>query len=174
MDGMGSNVCALARGQQPMSGKSESLGYRRARFGTRLPMDRLYTRSHYWLLETDPGLWRVGLTMFATRMLGDIVEYQFDLQPDNPVHLGQKIGWVEGFKALSDVYSVAEGAFAGANQALLGDITLLDSDPYERGWLYAVSGRPEPDGVDVHGYVTILDATIDKMLAARHEQGGNE
>jgi glycine cleavage system H protein len=112
--------------------------------------------------------------MFATRMLGEVVEYQFDLQPGNHVDVGQKIGWVEGFKALSDVYSVAEGAFAGANAALLGDITVLDSDPYQRGWLYAVTGRPEPDGVDAHGYVTILDATIDKMLATRHEHGANE
>jgi hypothetical protein len=32
-----------------------------------------------------------------------------------------------------------------------------------------VSGRPDPDSVDVHGYVAILDATIDKMLESRHE-----
>jgi glycine cleavage system H protein len=157
-----------------MTEKSGSLAYRRARFGTRLPTDRLYTRSHYWLLQAEPGLWRVGFTAFATRMLGDIVEYQFDMQPGNHVALGQKIGWVEGFKAVSDIYSVAEGAFAGANEALLENITLLESDPYERGWLYALTARPEPDGVDVHGYVTILDATIDKMLAARHEVGGDE
>ena len=154
-----------------MTGKPQSLAYRRARFGTRLPADRLYTRSHYWLLEAEPGLWRVGLTMFATRMLGEMVEYQFDLRSGDPIALGQKIGWIEGFKAVSDVYSVAEGAFAGPNEALNENILLLESDPYERGWLYAVTGRPEPDGVDVNGYVAILDATIDKMLAARHEEG---
>jgi glycine cleavage system H lipoate-binding protein len=52
---------------------------------------------------------------------------------------------------------------------LKSDITLLESDPYGRGWLYAVRGRPESESVDVHGYVTILDATIDKMLESRHE-----
>ena len=145
------------------------LVYRRARFGTRLPTDRVYTRSHYWLREIEPAVWRVGFTKFATRMLGDIVEYQFEVEPGSRVELGQKIGWIEGFKAVSDLYSVAQGEFAGANAEIRRDITVLESDPYEHGWLYQVSGRPEPDGVDANGYATILDATIDKMLASRHD-----
>jgi hypothetical protein len=31
-----------------------------------------------------------------------------------------------------------------------------------------VRGTPDPAGVDVHGYVAILDATIDKMLENRY------
>jgi glycine cleavage system H protein len=146
-----------------------TLPYKRARFGTRLPMDRVYTRSHYWLLEAEPELWRVGLTKFATRMLGDIVEYQLEVQSGSRVDVGQKIGWIEGFKAVSDIYSVAEGRFSGENPALHEDITLLESDPYQRGWLYVVSGRPEANGVDANGYAIILDATIDKMLESRHD-----
>jgi glycine cleavage system H protein len=157
-----------------VSGRGDSLAYKRARFGTRLPVDRVYTRSHYWLLQAEPGLWRVGLTKFATRMLGDIVEYQFEVQSNDSVEVGQKLGWIEGFKAVSDIYSVAEGGFSGDNPALRDDITLLESDPYEGGWLYAVNGRPEPEGVDVSGYATILDATIDRMLAGRHDAESHE
>ncbi|MDB5300938.1 MAG: Glycine cleavage system protein, partial [Phycisphaerales bacterium] len=40
--------------------------YKRSRFQTRLPKGRLYTQSHFWLAETEPGLWRIGLTRFAT------------------------------------------------------------------------------------------------------------
>ena len=152
---------------------SGMLEYKRARFGTRLPTDRLYTRSHYWLRETAPAVWRIGFTKFAIRMLGDVVEYQFEVEAGNRVELGQKIGWIEGFKALSDLYAIAEGDFDGANPELKTDITLLESDPYGRGWLYQVRGRPEPDGVDASGYATILNATIDKMLANRHENEGN-
>ena len=150
-----------------------TLAYKRARFATRLPRDRFYTRSHYWLREVEPTVWRVGFTKFATRMLGDMVEYQFEVEAGSRVELGQKLGWVEGFKAVSDVYSVAEGDFGGGNAELGRDITLIESDPYERGWLYQVSGRPEPDGVDATGYATILDATIDKMLASRHDSEGH-
>src|SRR5262249_8084203 len=45
--------------------------YKRARFKTNLPTDRLYVQSHYWLAEESPGTFRIGLTKFATRMLGD-------------------------------------------------------------------------------------------------------
>jgi glycine cleavage system H protein len=76
---------------------SETLAYKRVRFGTRLPVDRRYTRSHYWLQEAEPGLWRVGFTKFAIRMLGDIVEYQFETAEGGAVEVGAKIGWIEGF-----------------------------------------------------------------------------
>ena len=148
------------------------LEYKRTRFGTRLPEEILYTRSHYWLAEApnEPGLWRVGFTKFALRMLGDLVEFQLEPADKTEIEIGTRIGWIEGFKAVSDIFSVASGQFAGANPALREDITLLENDPYGRGWLYAVHGTPEPEAVDVHGYVGILDATIDKMLANRHEE----
>lgn len=148
------------------------LEYKRTRFGTRLPEGILYTRSHYWLAEApnEPGLWRVGFTKFALRMLGDLVEFQLEPAEKSETEIGARIGWIEGFKAVSDIFSVASGQFAGSNPALRDDITLLESDPYGRGWLYAVHGTPEPEAVDVHGYVGILDATIDKMLANRHEE----
>jgi hypothetical protein len=38
--------------------------------------------------------------------------------------------------------------------------------------LYRLQGAPAPDAVDVHGYVAILDATIDRMLAGRHDGMG--
>src|SRR4051794_5073646 len=82
--------------------------YKRSRFSSRLPADRLYSPSHFWMLETEPGLWRVGFTKFATRMLGDFVEHGFAVKPDDPVSLGQAIGWVEGFKALTDLYCVLD------------------------------------------------------------------
>jgi len=34
--------------------------------------------------------------------------------------------------------------------------------------LYRLQGDPAADAVDVQGYVAILDATIDRMLASRH------
>ena len=148
------------------------LEYKRTRFGTRLPEDILYTRSHYWLAEdkAEPGQWRVGFTKFALRMLGDLVEFQLEPTAQSEIEIGARIGWIEGFKAVSDIFAVARGEFAGSNPALRDDITLLENDPYGRGWLYAVRGAPEPEAVDVHGYVGILDATIDKMLANRHEE----
>ena len=156
-----------------MSQPAEIVRYKRSRFSARLPVDCLYTRSHYWLRGDPSGIWRIGLTKFATRMLGDLVEYELSVASEQPVEIGQRIGWIEGFKAVSELYAVARGVFAGPNAALSGDITLLESDPYGAGWLYAVKGEPEPEALSVHEYVNVLDATIDRMLASRGEGDPN-
>jgi glycine cleavage system H protein len=151
-------------------GQGETIAYKRSRFSTRLPVDRTYTGAHYWLMEEKPGVWRVGFTKFATRMLGDLVEYAFSIEAGAKVTVGQEIGSIEGFKAVTALYSVAEGEFLGVSGALESDITAVESDPYGEGWLYRVRGGPDPGGVDVHGYIAILDATIDRMLESRHEE----
>ena len=150
--------------------ETPELYYRRSLFRTRLLGDRLYTASHFWLQEQEPGLWHVGLTKFASRMLGDIVEIGFDVREGAPVNVGDAIGWFEGFKARSDVYAVAAGAFAGPNPELADRLALVEDDRYRRGWLYAVRGTPEPDAMDVHGYAALLDATIDRMRQSRQGQ----
>jgi glycine cleavage system H protein len=145
--------------------------YKRARFSTRLPVDRRYTAAHYWLREDSTGIWRVGFTKFATRMLGDLVEYDFFVKPGARVMLGQEIGSIEGFKAITAIYSVAEGEFLGIGDGFSGDITAVESDPYGRGWLYQVKGSPDPGSVDVQGYIGILDTTIDRLIASRYSSG---
>ena len=149
-----------------------TLLYRRSRFTTRLPEARLYTAAHFWLDGEVATQWRIGFTKFATRMLGELVEYRFEVAPGGAIRLGQKIGWVEGFKAVSELYSVVDGAFLRSNPDLERDITLVDGDPYVRGWLYEAAGAREPSAVDAQGYTAILDATIDKMLEKQGESDG--
>lgn len=151
--------------------RESSVYYRRSRFSSRLPGDRAYSPSHFWIAPEGEGLYRIGFTKFATRMLGDLVEQTFDVKPGDAVSVGQVIGSVEGFKALTDLYCVADGEFAGANPELERDVTLADSDPYGKGWLYRVRGTPDPAATDVRGYVALLDATIDKM---RENMGGGK
>lgn len=157
-------------GEQPSSGV---LVYRRARFATHLPESYRYSRGHFWLCETSPGLWRAGLTAYGVRMLGETVECEWEVQPGQRVSFGAKLGWIEGFKAVSDIGSLVEGEFAAHNPALAGDLTLVDTDPHGRGWLYEARGRPDPDTVDAHGYGSVLDEAIDAMLA-RHRREAAE
>jgi glycine cleavage system H protein len=144
--------------------------YRRARFSTRLPTNRLYPASHFWLEEIDPGRWKVGFTRFATRMLGEIVEFGFEPAVGDEIALGKVIGSVEAFKAITQIYSILNGRFGGPNPALDKDITLIDSDCYGKGWLYTAEGEPDERSVSAEGYVEILDTTIDGMLAEQHNE----
>ena len=92
--------------------------YKRSRFSTRLPWDRLYTASHFWVFEAEPGRWRVGLTKFAARMLGDVVDLEFEVPEGGPIAVGDVIGSLEGFKARTELYAVLQGRFLGGNPAL--------------------------------------------------------
>ncbi len=137
--------------------------YRRSRFSTRLIDDRLYTPSHFWLQEQGSGIWRVGLTKFAARMLGDVVDVGYDLAVGADVRLGDAVGWLEGFKARSDLYTVAAGRFLGGNPALEQDIDIIDRDRYGAGWLYAVEGTADGEARNAEAYARLLDDTIDRM-----------
>ena len=151
--------------------KPKTLFYKRSHFVTHLPVDYLYSRSHFWLAQQLDGAWRVGLTKFATRMLGDMVDHGFEMEPNAPVTVGQIIGWVEGFKAISDVYCVAAGNFLGSNPALREKISLIDKQPYTGGWIYAVRGTPDEKCLDVNAYRDHLDRAIDLILSKQKAEG---
>ncbi len=141
------------------------LRYRRAKFSARLLEDRLYTAGHFWLgPAAESGFWRVGFTPFALRMLGEIVEFDFESKPGTTIERGQVIGWTEGFKAVTDLYSPLAGRFAGGNPDLDQDISLLQRSPYDRGWLYQVEGEPDDECYDAVDYADFLDSTIDQMM----------
>ncbi len=141
-----------------------SLPFERAKFRTRLPRGRFYTAGHMWLLEVEPGLWRIGLTRFALRMLGEPVDLDFEAKTGAAVEIGEVLGWLEGFKAVTDLYSPMNGSFAGGNPALDQGLDAVHRSAYERGWLFAIRGQVAQDSVDAEGYASFLEATIDKMM----------
>jgi len=161
----------------------ETVRFRHAHFSARFPVDCLYTPSHFWLRPADgsdgqaasgdaaPRLWHVGFTKFATRMLGELVEMVLEVQPGQTIAGGDRLGTVEGFKAVSDLFCVVDGTLAAANPALTAEACLTHSDPYGAGWLYSVQGTPAPGHLDVHGYIALLTATIDQLQASRYSDG---
>ena len=102
-------------------------------------------------------------------MLGEVVEVECELEAGQAVETGQVVGWVEGFKAVTDIFSPLSGHFERFNPQLNDDIELLTNKPYTTGWLLEVDGKPGSDCIDVDRYVALLDTTIDKMLGRRHE-----
>jgi glycine cleavage system H protein len=150
--------------------------YQRGRFATQLPADCLYTTAHVWVARHAEGVWRVGLTQFATRMLGETVDHGFEIEPGAGVRAGQKLGWVEGFKAISELLSPCEGTFVGGNPRLKQAIELLHQDPYGQGWLCLIEGKPDPGCVRAQAYTGILDAALQALergqSQGRSDEGG--
>ena len=148
----------------------KTLHYQRSRFVTQLPVDYRYSPSHAWIALQERDLWRIGFTKFSVRMLGEMVDHGFEAKPNSTVTPGQIVGWVEGFKAISDLFCIAEGEFVEGNPYLKEKIEVINQDPYGAGWLYAVKGTPDPKCMDVEAYRQLLDKTIDKILEKQTDQ----
>ncbi|MEM1452442.1 MAG: glycine cleavage system protein H [Planctomycetota bacterium] len=163
-----------------MSTSEVFLPFERAKFRTRLPRGHFYTAGHMWLRRVDgpvegasagdgPPVWQVGLTRFALRMLGEPVDLDFEVKPDAEVAKGDVVGWFEGFKAVSDLYSPIDARFVGGNPALDAGLDPVHRSGYERGWLFSLRGEVDEDCVDAEGYAAVLEAAIDKVLGEQPE-----
>ncbi len=146
------------------------LQFQRAKFKTKLPQGQLYTQSHMWLREAPGNVWQIGLTRFALRMLGDPVELDFEVQGTQEIETGTVVGWLEGFKAVTDLYTPMPGRFAGGNPELDEGLDAVKSSSYDRGWLFAVQGTPGDECLDAESYADFLGATIDRMLGDEQKQ----
>ena len=166
-----SSLSLLSSSRTMPTDKPMTLHYKRSRFVAHLPVAHLYTPSHAWLARQADGAWRVGITKFATRMLGDMVDHGWEVAPGTAVTCGQVVGWVEGFKAISDLFCVVDGNFTAPNAVLKEKLSLVNKDPHIAGWLYEATGSPDPKCMDVHAYVKLLDKTIDKILEKEMAEG---
>lgn len=138
--------------------------YKKSTFVTHLPESYLYSPTHYWLEKVGVMRWRVGVTKFSTRMLGNLVDFGFEAKPGDPIRTGQIIGWIEGFKAITDIYCVGEGTFSGQNKSLDEDMEKAWKKNYREGWMFEFEGTPDSRCMDVDSYISTLDTTIDKIL----------
>ena len=139
--------------------------YKRSRFNATFSETNFYSKAHYWFSPQENGIYRVGLTKFAARMLGELVEFGFEVKPESKISEGDIIGWLEGFKAASDIYSFTEGTFCGENKSLVEQPELLHARPHRDGWLYKVCVDDSEIAklLSVHEYTAFLDDLIDKM-----------
>ena len=101
-------------------------------------------------------------------MLGELVDVKFNIAAGAAVEVGDIVGSIEGFKAISDVYSVAKGQFVTGNTGL-SDLECVTDKPYDEGWLYQVAGEPDTRAMDVDAYRALLDVTIDRILEKQRQ-----
>lgn len=112
-----------------------------------IPEDLLYTREHEWV-RRDGDLVRIGITDYAQQALGDVVFVQPPAVGE-ALTLGQPCGEIESTKSVSDLFAPVEGTVQATNAALTGAPELVNSAPYEDGWILEVQmpAGSEPTGL---------------------------
>jgi glycine cleavage system H protein len=113
------------------------------------PSDRRYTESHEWI-KTDGDQLIVGVTQFAVNALSDVT-YAALPAVGKTFGAGDVFGEVESVKATSELYLPVAGTITAVNTAVTNDPALLNTDPYEAGWLVKI----KPAAADLSG---LMDA----------------
>jgi len=124
-----------------------------------VPSDLHYTKDHEWV-RVEEGSATIGITAYAAEQLGDIVFVEL---PDVGRSLQQfaTFGVVESVKAVSDLFAPVSGEVTETNADLAAKPELVNSDPYDGGWMIRVQ-LTEPAQVD-----DLLDANAyDALIAA--------
>ncbi len=119
--------------------------------------DRMYTKSHEWVLFENDTTATVGLSDFAQSELGDLVFVNLP-QVGDAVTAGQSFADVESVKTVSDVFSPVTGVVAAVNEALLDAPQLINENAYG-AWLVKVE--------NITGREELLDASAYRALVEK-------
>jgi glycine cleavage system H protein len=124
----------------------------------KIPDDLRYARSDEWVrLEGDIAT--LGISDYAQAALNDIVFVEFKAVGD-VLAAGDAFGEVESVKASSELYTPIAGEVIEVNTSLENTPELINSDPYDAGWmvrLRVADGTALADLMDAAAYKAYSD-----------------
>ena len=100
-----------------------------------IPSHLKYTESHEWVDANDEGNARIGISDHAQEALGDLVYVELPTVGDE-LSQGDACAVVESVEAASDIYTPVSGKVIAINEDLDADPAIINSDPYNDGWLF--------------------------------------
>ncbi|OJH38014.1 glycine cleavage system protein GcvH [Cystobacter ferrugineus] len=98
-----------------------------------IPKNLKYTEEHEWARQ-EGSVVVVGVTDHAQSSLGEVVYVELP-KVGATLTAGNQFGVIESTKAVSDLYSPLSGKVVKVNEALLGDASAINTDPYGAGWI---------------------------------------
>ena len=101
-----------------------------------VPQELKYTKDHEWI-RVDGDVAIIGITDFAQGELGDIVYVEIETEGEN-LDREEVFGTVEAVKTVSDLFMPVSGEIIEFNSALEDAPDLVNSDPYNAGWMIKV------------------------------------
>ena len=104
---------------------------------SQVPESLLYTKDHEWIQLHEDSTANVGITDYAQESLGDITFVEFPLAGEF-FNMGDTFGVVESVKAASDLYMPLDAEVLEVNDEVDAEPELLNSDPYQKGWLLKI------------------------------------
>ena len=108
------------------------------------PDDRRYLSSHEWH-KLDGDTVTVGISQTAVDELTDVTFV--DVAAEDKVTKGEAFGEIESVKATSELYAGVDGEVVETNQEVLDDPSIINTDPYGKGWILKIKAS-DPSQLD--------------------------
>lgn len=102
----------------------------------KIPDNLLYTKDHEWI-KVEGNIGTIGITDYAQGELGDVVFVDIDSNLKE-IKKGQSFGTIEAVKTVSELYAPCSGNVIEINNQLSNSPEIINSDPYEAGWMIKV------------------------------------
>ena len=121
------------------------------------PEELKYTEEHEWVM-VEEDLAVVGITDFAQDALGDVVFVELP-EVGATLEAGKAFGVVESVKAVSDIYAPISGTVEEVNDDLVDAPEILNTSPYEDGWMIKIkmdNADDVDDLMDADGYQALI------------------
>jgi glycine cleavage system H protein len=116
-----------------------------------MPEDLKYTETHEWVAKDEnKNIATVGISDYAQDQLGEI-EFVDLPEVGLKVTAGDEVCVLESVKAAADVCTPLTGTIVAINEDLEDAPGLVNTDPYQDGWLYKIEIK------DVVEYDELLD-----------------
>lgn len=122
-----------------------------------VPEDLHYTEEHEWIRQLEGSRIRIGITDYAQDQLGDVVYVELP-EADKKVSKEDLIVEIESTKSVGEVYAPFAGTIVTVNDAVAESPELVNTSPYDDGWLTEIEVEGE---IDTDG---LLDAAAYKDL----------
>jgi glycine cleavage system H protein len=92
-----------------------------------------FSEDHVWVLEMGQTV-RIGISDYAQEQLGEIISATLG-EVGKFLEAGDTFGEVESQKTVVELASPVTGTIRSVNETILEDPTVINVDPYGKGWL---------------------------------------
>ncbi len=115
-----------------------------------------YTSDHEWI-AVDGDIATIGITSYAASQLGDVVFVELP-EAGSEVSAGTVVGEIESTKSVGELYAPLDGEVAESNEQVVADPSLVNSEPFEGGWMIKVrfTGELPADVMDHAAYQALV------------------
>ncbi len=125
-----------------------------------IPKNLKYTKDHEWV-KIDGDEATIGITDFAQHELGDIVFVEVDTVGET-LDKEETFGSIEAVKTVSDLFMPVGGEVLEFNEELEDTPDIINTDPYEKGWIIKVkvadAAAEADDLLSADQYQELIDA----------------